>query len=237
MINKLTRSSRVTEVSAVSTRIVAAYNKSNIKEDLQLKEIIAHLEIKSAELTQAIRRKAESNLEEKDEIRDNLLRSLNHLIGAYIYHPDTAFKNAAAEVDNVFEKYSLQITNENYASESSLINSLLEELKRPDLESSVNTLPECSVVISALENAQAGFEAARIIYEKEKAVNGPDKSATIISKTIIRYINNSLVGYLNAMIAIKHETYSMFSNTLIEVISDNNRVVKMRNRKTEEEVV
>lgn len=235
MIYKVTRNSRVTEVNSVTERIVAAFNKSKLKEDVFLSEIISHLENESAKLTVAIKRnKAESKLADKDKIRDNIIRSLNYLIRAYNYHPNETIKTAAGEVDEIIEKYGLGVIHHNYATESSFINSLIGDLKDPELENTAKALPEFSILVTELEYAQDDFEATRIMYEERKAVDNSTSNATYIRKVIIRYINNSLVGYLNAMLAVRRESYGKFIDTINEIIDDNNRSVKFRNRKAEE---
>ena len=181
MIDKLMTASRVTEVDAASMRIIGAYNTTSLSSDPHLSAMFAGLETSSALLTSAINRsKAESDLEVKDEARDEQVRALYYLIQGYLHHPDAAIKAAAQTVSNVFEKYGVAITGESYATESSLIASLLDDLSKQKQQDAIALLPGCADVLSALQTTDDEFEAARILYEQEKAQESTQLNATKI---------------------------------------------------------
>ena len=166
MISLLMMRSRVTEVDAASMRIIGAYKNTTLSSDPHLVSMFTALETQSVQLTAAINRtKAESNLEEADEIRDNNVRSLNYLIIGLVHHPDPVIKAAAQKVEKVFDKYGLAITGESYATESSLIASLLEDLSKQKLQDAIAQLSGCAEIIAALQTAQNNFEQIRIAYE------------------------------------------------------------------------
>jgi len=231
MIDKLMYSSRTTEVDAASMRIVAAFKKSNLNTDSHLTGIFASLETGSASLTGAINRiKIESELEAKDEIRDDLLRALHYLLLGFAHHPDNTIKEAALKVSAVFDKYGLGIVNESYASESSLVNSLLMDLGQADLQDAIAALPGFDAVHTALKDAESVFEQTRIAYEEEKAKEGTKENATVVKKEVLDIINNKLVLYLRAMMQVDETLYGDFGRTIAQVIADSNEAVKRRRK-------
>ncbi|HSH19166.1 MAG TPA: DUF6261 family protein [Draconibacterium sp.] len=236
MIDKLMSNSRTTEVDAVSMRIIGAYKKTTLNTDTYLSGVMLSVEEKSLLLTQAINRmKAESDLEEKDEIRDNAFRSLYFLVNGLTHHPDPAISEAAAKVDAVLEHYGLSVIQQNYSTESSLISSMLDDLGKPNLQDSIAALSGCAELIAALKTAEDNFENARILYEEEKAGEGTLSNATAIKKEVVLKINDQLVVYLRAMEQVNDTTYGAFARTVAQIIADNNEVVKKRRKKPEAE--
>lgn len=234
MIDNLKSTSRVTEVDAVSMRMLGAYQTTSLSSDPHLSTMFTELESLSAALTAAINRsKAESDLEEKDEARDTQIRALYYLVMGFLHHPDAAIQQAAQTVNKVFEKYGVSITGESYATESSLIASLLDELSKQKIQDAIALLPGCVDVITALQAAQQAFEAARITYEQEKAQESTQASATKQKPELVALINDKIVVYLRAMEVVDEETYGAFARTIATIIAENNEVVKKRRKKQE----
>jgi hypothetical protein len=234
MIDNLKSTSRVTEVDAVSMRMLGAYQTTSLSSDPHLSTMFTELESLSAALTAAINRsKAESDLEEKDEARDTQIRALYYLVMGFLHHPDAAIQQAAQTVDKVFEKYGVSITGESYATESSLIASLLNDLSKQKAQDAIALLPGCADVITALQAAQQAFEAARITYEQEKAQESTQASATKQKPELVALINDKIVVYLRAMEVVDVETYGAFARTIATIIAENNEVVKKRRKKEE----
>ncbi len=226
--------SRTTEVDAVSLRTIGAYKNTSLSSDAHLASIFTGLETESARLTAAIKRsKAESELEVKDEVRDDKVRAIHYLLMGLLHHPDPAIQNAAEEVENVFDNYGLSILGESYATESSLATSLLGDFSKPKLQVAIAALSGCTEIVAALQAAQTDFEATRIVYEEEKAKEGTLENATIIKKEVANIINDNLVVYLRAMLQVDEPTYGDFARTIAMIIADNNEVVKKRRKKPE----
>ncbi|MGD8782604.1 MAG: DUF6261 family protein [Ignavibacteria bacterium] len=238
-VNKLLCSSKTTEIDTVSGRIIAEYEKSDWSADTHLTGIFDKLKPASEELTKAINRiKAESELEEKDELRDIKIRAIYYLILGLLHHPDETVSTAAQKVDDVFEHYGVDITEESYATESSLVESLLEDLEDTDLQTAIEAVPVLSQAIDGLKTAQAAFEEAKVIYEEEKAEERTEENATTIKKEAASIINEQLVTYLRAMIQVDETTYGEFTRIVAGIIEDNNTAVKKRRKgsSTAEEV-
>ncbi|MBU0474591.1 MAG: hypothetical protein KKF62_10540 [Bacteroidetes bacterium] len=233
-LNNLTSISRTTEVNAVAGRIIAEYEKTDWSSDTHLTGIFNLLKPKNEILTGAINRiKAESDLEEKDEIRDEKIRSVYYIILGFMHHPDLAIKTAAQEVDKVFEHFGLELINQSYATESSLVASLLIEFSNTSLQPSIAALPGLNQLIMELTAAQTEFEAASVNYEEEKAEEGTKENASAIKKEVVVIINEKLVVYLRAMIQVDETKYGELTRTTTQIIDDNNIIVKKRKKKPE----
>jgi hypothetical protein len=232
MLEKLMTNSRVTEIDAVSMRMIGAYKNTTLSSDLHLVSMFSALAPKTVLLTAAIKRiKVDSMLESKDETRGDEVRSLNYLILGLLHHPDVEIKTAAQEVEKVFDNYGVAITGESYAVESSLIVSLLGDLAKPKLQAAIAKLSGCAEIIASLQAAQEDFEATRIAYETEKAEEGTHANATTIKKEVLDIINDQIVIYLRAMEQVDEPNYGAFTRTIAEIIADNNEVVKKRSKK------
>ena len=233
MIFNFTQKSRVTEVDAGVSRIIGAYQNTSLSSDPHLVTIFTVLIALLARLTAAIRRtKAESDLEEKDEVRDDKIRALYYLVLGFMHHPGAAVKAVAEKVFKVFEKYGIAITSESYATESSLVSSLLTNLSDADMQEAIDKLTGLSIIVAELGAAQTDFEQSRIAYEEEKAHEGTEENATELKAEVLAQLNGKLVIYLRAMEQVDEATYGAFARTVAEIINDNNEVVKKRSKKT-----
>jgi hypothetical protein len=235
MIEKVMSNSRATEVNDLVSRAVGAFKKTELGGDAYLTGIMTGLEAEVARLTAAIKRmKIESELEELDEVRDDKLRALFYLLLGLSHHPDAAIKAAATKVLAVLDHYGMAVLKESYASESSLINSMLVDLGKADLQDAIALCSGCAESIAAVQTAQDQFEATRIAYEEEKGEETTQENATDIKKQVVALINQKLVVYLRAMEQVDVETYGPFARTLTEMIGENNEAVKRRRRKTKQ---
>ncbi|WP_347838565.1 DUF6261 family protein [uncultured Draconibacterium sp.] len=238
MIEKIIFNSRTTEIDAASMRLIGAYQNTSLSADAHLSAMFTDLESGSALLTAAINRmKAESELEAKDEVRDQQLRALFYLVKGFLYHPQANVKSAAKTVDKVLEHYGLNITGESYSIESSLIASLLDDLGKQKLQDAIALLPGCAEVKAALQAAQTDFETTRIAYEEEKAHESTEQNATTLKKAVVAVINERIVVYMRAMELVDEPTYGAFARTIATIIAENNEVVKKRWKTPEKETV
>ena len=235
-INKLAGKIRTTENNSVTSRIIAEYTKVDLSTDTFLTSIFNLLQPLNTKLTESINRiKTESNLEEKDELRDNKVRAVNYLTMGFVHHPDATISNAAKIINTIFEHYGMNIVNESYATESSLIESLLVEFAREDLQASIALLPGLSVVIDELRAAQTAFEGAQLTFQNEKANYGIKESASEIKKELLTVINEKLVVYLRAMVMVDQAKYGTFVGIVSQIIDDMNVIIKKRKKTVEPE--
>jgi len=233
MIQKLISWSRVTEVNDVATRMSGAFQTSGLTDPI----LTAHFTILNAanlELSKVIRRsKAESNLEDKDEVRDQATRSLYYLIKGFTHHPVAPISESALLLLNTFNNYGISLTEESYTTESSLISSMLLEFQKPEYAMHIANLSGCAELIQALTIAQSDFEQARIAYETEKAQDGMVANATEIKKHVVEIVNNKIVVYLIAMQHLISGAFDVFAATCATIIAENNEQVRRRLQKPE----
>jgi hypothetical protein len=233
MIEKLLSTSRVTEVNDVATRMTGAFDTSGLTDPF-LTTTFTDLNTTNLELSKAIRRsKAESELEAKDEVRDQAVRSLYYLISGFTHHPSATISDAARLLLNVFNNYGLSLTGESYATESSLISSMMLEFQKPEYTPAIAELSGCGELMEALMITQSDFEQARIAYETEKAKEGMVANATEIKKQVVEIVNGKIVVYLIAMEQVNPVTFGVFAATCGEIIAANNEQVRRRQQKPE----
>ncbi len=231
MVEKILARSRTTEVDAVCTRIIAAFESSLLKNDDYLTSIVPQLKLLSVKLNEAVKRiKSESELEDKDHLRDEAVRCYYYLISGLAHHPDEAIKASAQKLLNVFNNYGLEIISKSYGIETSLINSLLLEISKPENVENVNLLSGVAECIENIKTTQNDFETSYLNYEKEKAKGIEKESASDIKKESLRIINGVLITYLNGMIAVNKTTYGEFAQVISQIIANNNSGVKKRSK-------
>ncbi len=235
MIRRIISYSRVSEIDALARLINGAYENTTLSSDPFLVAFFTRMFALINLFSESVKRKLESVLGEKDEVRDDFVRAINYMLMAWLLHPDQAVRNAAETVNAVFQKYGLAIVGDTYSAESSLIHSLLNELSAPDFQEPIVALPGCPALIPALQEAQADFDAARITLEEEKAAVSVKDNASELKNQIMKMINNELIGYLNAMIPYDEATYGAFGQTVDQMIADNNEMVKRRQTNDSEE--
>ena len=234
-MDKLIAKSRITEVNDVATRMLGTFKKSGLTDPYLLSTFTA-LDAGNTKLTLAIRRsKAESDLETMDEVRDNKVRSFYYLVQGFSHHPTKTIQEAAQSLLKVFDNYGLAMVGESYATESSLVNSLLLDLTKPKFQVSIALLSGCVELIAELQVAQTDFEQARIAYEAEKAIDGMQNNASELKKEVVELINNKILVYLGAMQQVDPVTFGVFASTCAQIIADNNEQVKKRGKKPEPE--
>ncbi len=135
----------------------------------------------------------------------------------------------------LFDNYGLVILGESYATESSLIGSLLLDLAKPKYASAIAALSGCADLIAQLQTAQNDFEQARIAYETEKAKEGMVNNATLVKKDVLTILNDKILVYLRAMEQVNAEMFGVFVNTCAQIIDENNEQVKKRQQKPDDE--
>jgi hypothetical protein len=236
MISNLLMKSRVTEVDNSFTRINGAYQNTTLNSDPNLMKIFGPLQEKSTLLAGAIRRlKTQSAQQPNDEVRDEKIDALYYLLLSFSHHPDEAVRNAALRLLEIFGQYGLEMKDESYATESSLVNSLVNDYANRDREADIALVPQCAEYIAALKAAQANFDGNRVAFEEARAEEGTLENASALKKAMVVLINNQLVPYLNVMAQLDEPAYGAFARTVAEIIAENNEVVKKRRQNEEPE--
>ena len=229
-MNKLNAKMRVTEVDSLSDALVRLYKAdTGIAEDAFLKTVMAEVETLSAQLTTAIRQdKVLSSLEEADGVRDEAVKSLGTLLDGYAAIPIPAKKDAAEKLRTVFAKYGKSITTANYASESSLIESLLEDFGKSDAQESAKVLDGVGEILGEIRAAQDAFVKASDEYTAASSAKA--ESASSLKKPLVSAINDRLVPYLTAMMMANGSLYGDFAAKAEKEISRVNETVLRRGK-------
>ncbi len=226
-IAKVMSRTRTTNVDSVLKQTVIRYKKNDWSTDVYLTGIFGTLTPLSEQMTDAINRiKAESNLEDKDGNRDSSIRDFFALIDGYCAFPDEAMKAAATAIRKVLDNYGLQLIHKGYDTESSLVDSLLNDLSKDEMVAHLETLAGTTTQIEKITAAQQAFITADVAFEDEKTKAGRKESASDIKKDILDVVNGKLDPYLNVMADVNSATYSDFATTLHHIIADSNEIVK-----------
>jgi len=228
--------SRVTEVDAGSMRIIGAFKTTTLDTDPHLLAMFTALEPLSVKLSTAVNHiKPNSTLEEADENRDDKGRGLFYLVSGLCHHPSKKIKEAAQKVEALFMKFGFSMFSESYATESSLLTSLLIELAKPKMQEAIAAIPGAADMVAELHTAQDYFEQTRIAWEQEIAQESIVDSASEIKEEVLAIINEKIVIYMRAMEIVVPETHGAFARTLAQIIADNNEQVKKRKNKDKPE--
>lgn len=235
-MNKLKTAVRVTEIDGFSDTLVRVFkDDAAAQKDAFLKATMAELEALSAKITTAILQdKALSTLDEADSKRDDALRALGTGLAGYAALPIAAKKEAALPLKAVYDKYAKAgITRANYTSESSMIESLLEDLAASALAANIAALDGVSEAIAEVRATQDAFTKANDEYVAAKS--DKNASASSFKKPILSLVNEKIVPYLDAMTIAQNAECAAFARATEEEIKRINSVIVARGKKGGEE--
>lgn len=228
-MKKVRNDVRITVADTVSDVLVRLYKDAAAKsdaigKDAALVTIMSEVERLSADITTAIKRdKVSTSLEDADSKRDGIISSLFTLLAGYGAIPIAEKKAAADKLLAVTSKYK-GIANEAYARESSLIESMLEDLSADDIADSIKTLDGVRELIASLRAAQDEFNTANDSATSALASKG--ESATAVKKTLVSAINEKLSPYITAMGAVNSDYADFGAKADMEISKANASVAK-----------
>ena len=224
---------RVTEADSLSVSLVGLFDEdAALSDDSFLAALFGEIKASSANLTTAIKRtKVSSSLDEADSVRDEAVRSLGNALSGYASLPIASKKDAAEKLLEVYKKYGKNIVNANYASESSLIESLLEDLEAEKFKACIELLDGVAEIIKNLRDAESAFKAANADYVRASAISSEQESAYAIKKSLILLINDRLLPYLSTMVMVNAEKYAAFVRQVEIEISRTNETTARRSKK------
>ncbi|MBD5448456.1 MAG: hypothetical protein HDR32_12170 [Treponema sp.] len=230
-VAKVNGKTRTTELDALSDAMEREYaaacasGSTAVAKDAVLKAQFAQLANLSARNTTAIRQDVVvSTLDEADSARDSATRDLFTLAGGYTASPFAEVKSAAVGVCAVLDKYGRGMTGKNYADQTALTESLLEDLGAEKIAAQVKSLSGVAELVAQLRSAQDGFAAAHDGYIRAKA--GKGESASSLKKPIVSLINDNIVPYLNIVAAM--DGYADFVAAVAGNIKSTNDTVARR---------
>ncbi|MFJ1365269.1 DUF6261 family protein [Capnocytophaga canimorsus] len=225
--------SRITEVGDVANRLAVLYKgTATLQDDAFLKNLLSEIQTQGDAITEAIKKdKAVSNLEDADAERDEAIRVLDKMLKAYEVFPVESTKAHGQKIAAIFKKYGVKITEENYSSQSNLIDSLLKDLSANEVQASVTALSGVSEAITQIRTTQEEFARLRLQYEEAFTENLSKVSASSLRKPLLGLINKKLIPYLVAMTLVDEAKYTTFADKVAKIIDDMNEVVKARGKK------
>ena len=227
-MNKVISKVRVTEVDGLSDALVRLYKADEgVSSDVFLKSVMDEIEKLSVSITTAIKQdKVLSNLEEADGVRDESVKNLSTLLDGYSVFPVVAKKEAAQKLKTIFDKYRKSIITANYVSESSLIESLLEDFSKE--EETVSLLDGIKEILEQIRSAQDSFVKASDEYNAASTVK--TESASSLKKPLLSAINDKLIPYITAMKMANSAVYADFATKAEGEIKRVNEIVLRRGK-------
>ena len=236
-MNKLNTSVKVTELGDTALRLVKAFKAVvAVQNDAFLTKTFAEIEKQATVMTSAVKSdQALSKLEEADAQRDQAIRVLDKLLKGYENIPLENLKTHAKKLAEIFKKYGVKITGENYASQSTLINSLLGDFSATELKPSIEALAGVKEVLVEIQTKQDAFAALRSDYEKAQVSQKEKSSATSLRKPLLELINIKVVPSLVAMSIAQPELFKNLTAEASEIITSTNEAIKARSKKEKKE--
>lgn len=236
-MNKLNTSVKVTELGDTALRLVKAFKVVvAVQNDAFLTKTFAEIEKQATVMTSAVKSdQVLSKLEEADAQRDQAIRVLDKLLKGYENIPLENLKTHAKKLAEIFKKYGVKITGENYASQSTLINSLLGDFSATELKPSIEALAGVKEALAEIQTKQNAFAALRSDYEKAQVSQKEKSSATSLRKPLLELINKKAVPYLVAMSVAQPELFKNLTAEASEIITSTNEAIKARSKKEKKE--
>ena len=222
---------RNAEVEGLSDTLTRLFNADlKAQTDAFLNATMAELETLSEKITTAILQdKTLSTLDAADSARDEAIKTLGTVLAAYAVFPIASKKELAAPLKAVWDKYAKAgITTANYTSESSLVESILQDFSADSLAENIANLEGVAEAITAIRAAQDEFTKANDEYVKASANKGA--SASSYNKPIVSLINDKLVPYLTVAAMVKPAVYEDFANKIGVSIAKLNASISQRKK-------
>lgn len=232
-MKKVITAVRVTELGDIANRLSALFkNTASLQDDAFLQKTFNIIENQGNAITEAVKRDGVySRLDELDAERDKAIKTLGKLLDGYRHIPIESLKLHGEKLYAIFSKYGLKMTEENYSSQSNLIDSLLQDYAADSVSASIAALSGVQEAIDSVRTSQNNFATIRAEYEALLATKKNLASATSLRKPLLDVINKQLIPYLVAMNLADKAKYGKFSANASEIIESINEVVKARAKK------
>ena len=222
-MNKLNTSVKVTELGDTALRLGKAFKAvAAVQNDVFLTKTFAEIEKQATAMTSAVK-------------SDQAIRVLDKLLKGYENIPLENLKTHAKKLAEIFKKYGVKITGENYASQSTLINSLLGDFSATELKSSIEALAGVKEALTEIQTKQNAFAVLRSDYEKAQVSQKEKSSATSLRKPLLELINKKVVPYLVAMSIAQPELFKNLTAEASEIVTSTNEAIKARSKKEKKE--
>ena len=170
----------------------------------------------------------ESELEEKDEVRDLDVRAIFYEVEAKCVRRESEKQQMALKLQTILDRYGLKITGASYTNESAEVRALIKDLKVPELLEARNAVPDLDNLIVNLEASQASFDDSAAVYLQNLSDREKSKSASVVAKELRDIINGDLCTYVGAMAKANPDKYKAFADLMNILIEESNKKVRDR---------
>jgi hypothetical protein len=194
---------------------------TDITNDPFLTKILPILKPKLNDLSVSIGRTTDSGhvklLEAKDTVRDLRYVGLRDYCKALSSDADSSVANAAALLEDVFRELGWSMQLEGYATESTLLDSLIGKFEKAPFSIALTTIG-ATTRFTGLKTAQADFEST---YKEKVDANAKKEYPKMRSCriSIARYLN-AMLPYIDVMTEIDGGAYKTTADKIDEVITE-----------------
>lgn len=228
MISKVKTNMRAAAVNTLTARIIEMYRTNGaLAADPFLANTVNRVEVRNIDLTTAIRQdKVLSALEEADLRRDAPGRALFHFSRAYLLLDD--FATSAPRYAEVLGKYGARIFDAAQDEETAYIDSLLQDLKAPEMSGVVSALPGVEKAVERLREAQEAYKRSKAQYAQTVAGEAARSTASEIRKEIVALLNTTLFPYVDALMLSNPGVYGAFAEAIDLLVDEANALIARR---------
>lgn len=225
---------RTAELNGLAESLLNEYDEvKNSLKDSFLEKYFQQARTLSEEFNLALKRsRLQSDLADKDSVRDEKIRTINSVLKGYVALPVPEMAEAAKRLSEIFGKYTVDIANCGYVEETGFIKSLLTDFDTQTAQADIKKLVGFDTAVADLKAAQLTFDQAYRAYEMAMGQEGTQPSATNIKKPLLSIFNDKILPYLGSMQA--EEGYSFFVNGVEQIITDMNSNIASRGKKDAE---
>jgi hypothetical protein len=227
-LSELYSRATVPEVDNVATNVSNAIDNAGLNDDYltieneHMKANISKMVLgKTNDRTKAFRIKYVN----ADSKRDGNVNQMNFALKSFVHGNDEKKAETARTIQKAIGKYG-NVTRASFETETSLLDSMLLELKKPELAAALAEL-NLSAVVAELEANQNLFKdlfsQSSVTEAEKKEIVAPSK---LKSETLEQL--NSIVKYLNIRLRYHKATYGALAAEIAELINGLNTKIAMR---------
>jgi len=225
------------EVNRVASTILYEIKMKEWGADNAIQGIGPRLEKENRLLTEVIgdlrAGKYGADLQEVDTAFDKNFSCVKHFVNANRYVQDETISTNAEKLWEVIEAHKLNLHQKGYERQLSLINSLLNNFDKKEIQSAIQTLYGVPENIARLKKLKVDFEN---LFRKniEEGATEEESIAPYLQKKVVRNIlNRELLPYLNAMAAVLPEDYAELSRVIGGFVESVNTKARTRRKRNE----
>ena len=230
-ISKVKGSIQIGEFAHLAQNFSVWYNEyPEAQKDRFWKSINEELSERTSRLVTAFKKdKTVSGLQNSDAVRDEQLSALFASVDGYKKLPIQKKADAAKLICSILEKYR-GITRFDFATESTQIASLLEDLSAPEITAALKELDGVGEIVESLRAAEDNFLAEEKALTIGKTEGG--QTASELRKQLLSTVNDKFIPYLNVAILLDETLYGDIVRKVSLEVNEVNSKIAQRAKKT-----